>query len=210
MRANIRTYSATALAAVACAFLGACGGGDKTGDRAGNAGGGTAIDTSAGTVTNTDTGAGAAGTREMSDANIFALVHAANSSEIAAGQIARKQAQGAQVKAFARRMVDEHTAMDKEGRSLAKRLNVTPALPDSSFVQKDNEGLVDLRGKSGTDFDGAYIKQQIEAHENTLNLINDALKSAQSAELRQLLEKARPKVEAHLQAARQLEEGTKA
>ena len=208
MSAHLRMYSATTLAALVLAVLGACAG-DRTGDTSSGAGAG--LDTAAGVVTRDDTGAtAAAGPNQMSEANIFALVHAANNSEIAAGQIARKQAQGAQVKAFARRMVDEHTAMDKEGRSLAERLKVTPTLTDSSFIKEDNEGLVDLRGRSGAEFDQTYIKQQIEAHEKTLDLVNEAINSARSAELRQLLEKARPRIEAHLNAVKQLQEKTSA
>ena len=207
MTAHLRSYSGIALAAVSCAIFGACGG-DRTGE---TSAAGEALDTAAGIVTRDDTGAAAAGTTaaagdvgEMTEANIVALVNASNSAEVAAGQVARKQAQGAQVKTFARRMVDDHTAMEKEARSLAKRLNLTENLP--ARADADTMGLADLSGKSGAEFDQAYIAHEIEAHQKTLELVNNALGRTQNAELRQMLEKARPKVEAHLKAAQQLQQ----
>ena len=199
------------LAAITCAVVGACGGADRTGDAAAA---GAEDDTAAGAVTTMDTSAVGAGdpnataavtSGQMSDANIFALLHASNTAEIEAGRLSRQRAQGAQVRSFAQRMIDDHSAMAKEGIALAKQLNVTPVLPDSSLVEENSKALADLREQSGNAFDAAYAEQQIGAHERTLDLVNNAIGWAQKPELKRMLEKARSRIEAHLKSARQLE-----
>ncbi len=205
-----------ALAALTCAVFGACGGADRTGDAAAA---GAEDDTAAGAVTTMDTSAVGAGdpnataavtSGQMSDANILALLHASNTAEIEVGRLARQRAQGAQVRSFAQRMIDDHSAMDKEGIALAKQLNATPVLPDSSLVEENSKALADLREQSGNAFDAAYVEQQIGAHERTLELVNNAIGWAQNPELKQMLEKARSRIEAHLKTARQLGGQTRA
>ncbi|HEU4565018.1 MAG TPA: DUF4142 domain-containing protein [Gemmatimonadaceae bacterium] len=155
----------------------------------------------------TDTAGGAVtGGAEWSDAQIFGMISAANTGEIAAGKLAETRATNAQVKAFARQMVTDHTAMQKQGTSLAKKLNVTPAMPpDSSLITDTNDDIKDLQKKArGSDWDNEYIDKQVDAHKKTLDLLDRADRSAQHPELKQLIQQARPKVQAHLDRANQL------
>ena len=69
------------------------------------------------------------------DAHAMALLHESNLSEIEAGRRAQREATDSAVRAFAARMVEDHTALDQQGTALAQRLNVTPALPDSALPQ---------------------------------------------------------------------------
>ena len=69
------------------------------------------------------------------EAHAMALLHEANVAEIEAGRRAERQATDAGVRAFAARMVQEHTTLDQEATALAQRLNVTPMLPDSALPQ---------------------------------------------------------------------------
>ncbi|GLC24989.1 hypothetical protein rosag_15020 [Roseisolibacter agri] len=69
------------------------------------------------------------------EAHAMALLHEANVGEIEAGRRAERQATDTAVRAFAARMVQEHTALDQQTTALAQRLNVTPMLPDSALPQ---------------------------------------------------------------------------
>ncbi len=69
------------------------------------------------------------------EAHAMALLHESNVGEIEAGRRAERQATDSGVRAFAARMVQEHTALDQEATALAQKLNVTPTLPDSALPQ---------------------------------------------------------------------------
>ena len=158
----------------------------------------TKSDSAGGSVTNN----GAA----WNDAQIFGLLGAANTAEIAAGKAAGQKARSPRVKTFARQMVTDHTAMERQGNALAKRLNVTPAAPpDSGLIKDSNAKLQELQSKArGRDWDNSYMDSQVDAHQKTLDLIDKAAGSAQHPELKQLLQQARPKVEAHLNEAKSI------
>lgn len=147
--------------------------------------------------------------KTLSDAQIFAMLSASNTAEIASGKLAQERATNAQVKAFARKMVTEHTAMEREGASLARRISVTPTMPpDSALITDGNDDIRDLQGKErGADWDEEYVDKQVDLHQKTLDLIDRAMGSAQAAQLRTLLETARPKVQQHLDEAKRLKEG---
>ena len=201
------TRAALVLGAVLAA--GACSssdrdaaGGDTTATVAaapGDSAAGARTDTAGGTVT---------GGNAWSDAQIFGMLSAANTGEIASGKLAQTRATGAPIRTFARRMVTEHTAMEKQGSDLAKRLSVTPAMPpDSALITDVNDDVEDLQQKErGADWDEEYVDKQIDAHQKTLDLIDRANNSTQNAELRQLLQQARPKVQTHLEEARRLKD----
>ena len=199
------------LAAATWVLLGACGPADRGAEAGGDAaaGAGGAVDTVGGAVGTTggDTAAGGtAGGRTMSAPEIVGQVNAVNAMEVQAAALAQKNAQAAQVKSFARQLNKDHTAMEEQMRELASQLKITsPALLDSSLVHKQHEALTDLEGRKGAEFDRAFVQQQIQAHEQALALVSSAIMAAENPQLKQALEQARAKIEAHLETARKLE-----
>ncbi len=59
--------------------------------------------------------------------------------------------------------------------------------------------------RKGTDFDRTYIQQEITAHQAVLDLANQAHEAAGNAELKDLIEQARPLIENHLKQAQAIE-----
>ena len=57
----------------------------------------------------------------------------------------------------------------------------------------------------GAAWDKWYIDHEVTMHQEVLGLIDSALGSAQAPELRDLLTKARPNVEAHLKRAQDIQ-----
>ena len=97
-----------------------------------------------------------------SNSNLFAT---------AESQLALERTRGSQVKAFARRMLDEH------GK---------------------------LRGKSGADFNRAYLADQGENHSNALTLYADYMLWGENEKLHALAVKMIPIAEAELKEAQAL------
>jgi putative membrane protein len=61
-----------------------------------------------------------------------------------------------------------------------------------------------LRGKTGSDFDRAYIDHEIEMHEQLIKLVGSAAGSAENPALKRQLLSAKPKLQSHLEAARNI------
>jgi putative membrane protein len=144
----------------------------------------------------------------VTDPQIAHIVVTANQVDITAGELAASRSTNPQVKEFAQRMVTDHTAVNQSATELAGRLGVTPEdNPTSQQLQQGGEqNRAALQGKSGAEFDRAYIDQEVAYHQAVLDAIDGTLiPGAQNAELKALLQQTRPAVAAHLEHARQLQ-----
>jgi putative membrane protein len=154
------------------------------------------------------TGAPAATPRAgLSDANIVALLDAANKADSSAGAVAAKKATGAEVKAFARLMMSEHHMLRKAGLDLAKQLGVEPKPPErdplAPYVASEMKAL--QATPKGAEFDRTYIDNEVTIHQAVLDFANQARVTTQTAELRGLIEKAIPVIRKHLDQAMALQ-----
>ena len=217
---HVTRWSSTALLGAALT-LGACGGGDSsqtastTGDSATAAGevaaGGTAgsmgaMGDSAAAGMAGATGA-AANLGTLSEADIMAMVGVSNAGEIATSEVAVDKATNANVKAYARKMITEHRAMQKEADQLATRLNVTPGSPDvaTQKTRMGNEMTQQLsQATKGAAFDRQYMDGQVQAHQQTLTELQ-AMQNTANADVKALIQKAIPKVQAHLDEGTRLQ-----
>lgn len=144
----------------------------------------------------------------VTDPQIADIVVAANEVDIAAGELARTRATDAEVKAFAEKMVTDHTGVNKAASDLVGRLGVTPEPTATSdqLRQGGEQTRTALQGQSGAAFDRAYIDSEVTYHQAVLDALDQTLiPGATNAELKALLQQTRPAVEAHLQHARQIQ-----
>src|SRR5690349_24260915 len=70
--------------------------------------------------------AGSVAAQAPNDAQIAHIVVTANQVDIDAGKLAEKQGSSAEVKAFGKQMVTDHSGVNKQASDLAKKLKVTP------------------------------------------------------------------------------------
>jgi putative membrane protein len=143
----------------------------------------------------------------VSDANIAAIVVAANNADIAYANIALNKGMSDEVKSFARRMVADHNGVNTAAAALVAKLGVTPVENSVSLDLRDNAEVVRdrLREKNGIEFDREYIDNEISYHESLLKTIDEMLvPSVTNAELRELLRTTRPAVAAHLEHAKRI------
>jgi putative membrane protein len=141
----------------------------------------------------------------VSDANIAAIVVAANNADIAYANMALAKATSPGVKAFAQTMLNDHSGVNTAAVDLVTRLGVTPEENSVSLDLRDNTEVVRdrLRDLDGTEFDRAYMDNEIEYHNTLLRTLDDMLiPSAQNAELKTLLRNTRLAVTAHLEHAK--------
>ncbi|HZO17604.1 MAG TPA: DUF4142 domain-containing protein [Gemmatimonadaceae bacterium] len=145
----------------------------------------------------------------LTDANIAAIVVAANSIDVENGKLAIERATDAEIRKFAHTMITDHTGVNKAAVDLVTRLKVTPVESPTSraLVASANETRASLGTRSGLDFDRAYIANEVTYHRAVLSAVDDALiPSAQNPELRSLLVSVRPAFVAHLEHAESLQQ----
>lgn len=141
------------------------------------------------------------------DAEIAATVIAANDTDIENGKLALEKSTNADVKQFAKEMIAAHTQLNQQGSALLTKLGVTPAdNPTSTSIKTGGESTrATLKGLSGADFDKAYVNGEVDLHQAVLDqLDNTLIPSAQNAELKTLLQQARPTISAHLDHAKSM------
>jgi putative membrane protein len=152
----------------------------------------------------------------MSDANILSVISMANSNEIGTSKLAQTKATNASVKSYANDMVKDHTTMQGEADKVAKAANVTPEAPAGVGDQMKAQAMAmsdSLKAATkGTTFDTQYINGQVMAHQQVLDHLQQFQSSAQNAQLKDLVTKAIPKVQQHLDRAKQIQSqlGTRA
>jgi putative membrane protein len=197
-RFRLAALSAAALAVVACAKK------DNT-----------TTDTTAVTGTMADTSAMASSSTTpsgtWSDANIFALLDEANAADSSAGAVAATKGTAAAVRSFAKDMMRDHHTLRTQGAALAKKLNVTPAAPGDdpvpNMAQTETNTLTSTA--KGKDFDKAYIDAEVDAHKAVLDLATKAAGQTQTTELKNLIQKAAPLIQAHLTKAESIQKTLK-
>jgi putative membrane protein len=143
----------------------------------------------------------------LTDANIVFLLDEANMADSASGAYALGKATSPDVKAFGKLMMAEHHALRIQGQQLAKQLNVTPQAPADDPLKPAAQSEMDAlkAAPKGQQFDRTYIEQEIGMHKAVLDLANKAHDAAQSPELKQLIEKAGPVIQRHLDRAEEIQ-----
>jgi putative membrane protein len=115
-------------------------------------------------------------------------------AEVDLGRMAEKQTKNHAVRAFAARMVRDHSAANSKLMALAKRANMTPAPgspPDTSS----------LSGQTGPDFDRAYMTAQVQAHQDTIAAFEQEASNGQNAALKRFASTSLPMLRGHLHQA---------
>lgn len=127
----------------------------------------------------------AAPAAKPTDPQIAHIAYTAGQLDIEAAKQALDKSKNQEVRAFAQRMVGDHTSVNDQALALVKKLNVTPEdNPTSqSLTQAADAERKKLAGLDGAAFDKAYVDNEAAYHK-TVNeafsktLIPDAQKCA--------------------------------
>lgn len=141
---------------------------------------------------------------KFNDAQIAAIAVTANQIDVQNGIIAKETTTNKDVINFANSMINDHTSVIQQASDLARKLGVTPQ--SSSLSKKLNsdaaETQASLRDKWGSDFDKAYIDNEVAYHKAVINAVKAVLiPQAQNAQLKELLQQVLPVLKEHLKHA---------
>lgn len=161
-----------------------------------------------------DTIATTHGNDKWTDARILRVLATANTLDSAMGAFATKAAHSPGVKDYARKMMRDHGAANRNVHELGIKANILfdsthtgDGDPKVEMVEDASEKLSDLRKLQALEFDKGYMKHEVEMHDDLLKTIDDDLiPNAMNPELRGFLEKVRPTVAGHLERAKTIKE----
>ena len=118
-----------------------------------------------------------------------------NSFEIQSSRLALNSSSDPAVRSFARRMIADHV---KAQQGLGRAAAVSGADAGDFLDQPHEAKLTTLSALTGADFDQAYVAQQVEAHHETLQVLDDIAAAGSDPALRSWALKTRPVVVMHL------------
>ncbi len=156
-------------------------------------------------------GAPAAGAGTWTDPNIFALLDEANAADSSAGAVAATKGTAAAVRDFGKRMMRDHHQLRVQGAALAKKLNITPSAPSDDPLPSAAQSEMNTLNTTakGKDFDKAYIDAEVNVHKQVLDIATKAASQTQNAELKNLIQKAAPVIQGHLDKAESIQKTLK-
>lgn len=120
-------------------------------------------------------------------------------AEVEMGNLALQKAQNADVKAFAQRMVTDHTKSNEELQQLVTAKGLT--LP----AQLDGEhkaGVDHLTGLSGAEFDKAYMQHMVADHDKAVAHFTSGSTNAEDADIKGFAAKSLPVLQEHATLAK--------
>jgi putative membrane protein len=128
---------------------------------------------------------------------------ASDAFEIETSRLAATKAESAKVKRFAETMIKAHT--DSTAKLKTAAAAASPALtPSPQLNATQQQTLDELSAKSGADFDRAYAKAQVDAHQMTLDTLKAYSTNGEVAPLKSFATELVPVVTAHLNMAKGL------
>ena len=122
--------------------------------------------------------------------------------EIESSRIALARSTHPQIREFAQRMIEHHTMLSTELRSLPEATTRLPANLD----ERHTNMLLTLRQQEDLDLlNRYYVQQQIEGHEEAVTAYEAYARSGEVPALRAFAQKHAPMIRSHLDMARALQ-----
>ena len=138
---------------------------------------------------------------DNADAAAMKQLAQANLNEIEAGKAAASKASSPDVKKFAQKMVDDHTQMLADLKTLAQQKGV--ALPESASL-KDMAQMKLMERSSGAEFDKKYMDEMVKDHQKDAKDTQDLVSKAKDPDFKSAVQKASTKINEHLQLAQRI------
>jgi putative membrane protein len=116
--------------------------------------------------------------------------------EVAASKMAEKSATSKDVKDFAKMLAADHTALDQKVKAAGGKDVTAPTTPADTSA---------LEGKTGKDFDKAYVDAMVADHQKAIAMFENASKNASTDKAKKIASDTLPALRKHLDAAQKLQ-----
>lgn len=136
------------------------------------------------------------------DAKFLRNAAAGGVMEIELGKVAADRGADADVKKFGQKMVDDHTKINADLKTLAqsKGLDLQKALDDAA--KKSKTEVEDISNYKGAQFDRAYLNMMVKDHEKDVKEFEEASKKAEDSDVKAFAAKTLTTLQEHLDTAK--------
>ena len=115
-------------------------------------------------------------------------------AEVNYAKLALQKSQDKNVREFATKMIHDHLMLISEMKPLAREMGVTvPSGPPLS----DHAKYMELKMKSGTDFDRAYVEAMVKDHHDDLSAFLDEQNKTSNPQLKAAVQKGETVIREH-------------
>lgn len=140
---------------------------------------------------------------------VLSQMNTANTTEIQLSTLASQKASSASVRQIARKLAADHTKNRQQVRALAQKLNVNLTSSQGGGVPAADSAAIpaDLQGKSGREFDKAFVQHEIDDHQSNIEKIeSQILPSLQNEQIKAYLQKTVTEMQGHLSSLHQVQQ----
>jgi putative membrane protein len=124
--------------------------------------------------------------------------------EIQSSELAEQKSTDEATKAFASRMITDHTKTTEQLKSLVQSANLGVTPPEA--LDSTHQKLLDkLKSESGSSFAKTYHESQVAGHKKAVSLFERYGKGGENAQLKSWAETTLPILKQHLEMAEKLE-----
>lgn len=123
-------------------------------------------------------------------------------AEVEMGKLAVEKGSSADVKAFGRQMVDDHTKANNDLKSIAEKKGMT--LPDDMNAHQ-HATHTKLQRLSGDAFDQAYVKDMVKDHEEDVKEFEKESESGKDLDIKGFASRTLPVLRGHLEKVRSIQ-----
>ena len=128
----------------------------------------------------------------------------AGSAEVQMGRLAAQKGQSQEVRQLGQRLVQDHSKANQELKLLAAQKSIT--LPTD--LPTEHEAMLShLKSLEGAEFDQAFKKHAIEAHQKAIEKFQTAAQQSTDSDVKALAQKTLPVLQQHLKIAQDLPAG---
>jgi putative membrane protein len=132
------------------------------------------------------------------EAKVVNRLHASNQTEIAAGKLAEKNSDNADVRRYGRMLVREHGAADAKLVAFARKRALT--------LTGEADDLSELENKKGAEFDSAFLTLMVKNHGEGIATVAAAKETCEDREVRAILDQTLPRLQRHQAQAVKLQQ----
>jgi putative membrane protein len=127
-------------------------------------------------------------------------------TEVELGKLAAQKASSDDVKQFAQRMVDDHTKANDQLKQIATKESVQ--IPDG--LDSKHQSRIDKLSKlSGSEFDKAYVKDQLKDHQSDVQDFKSEAQNGSDPNVKAFAASTLPTLQEHLELVKNLHKAEK-
>lgn len=121
-----------------------------------------------------------------------------NIAEVSMGELAQKNAESQDVKAYGEMLVKDHGSANEKALKLANELKVDAPKAPSKQQKADHDAMAKKRG---ADFDKAFMQHMVKDHEKDIAAFEKATKN-KNKDIAKFAEETLPTLKEHLKQAK--------